>query len=252
MSGAFFTEGSFSKNTPEEVQEMMNKLEQWSTLAYREGPLEVLLPEEKISRINYESAQIPLTAMAEAIDIQRYMGRWHVQANIPTYFDKGTINNTEDYTWDEKRQIVLVSFKYSAQIMRSEGEGDARRDVVAPGPVQEILQHGTLLNEQGTEWALKVKLLFYVPVPVKYLVLAINEGLAMEEPQSSSRSEDKKDMSLYQSCMIGVTDRSALWIMTRNKAPMKEEELAAYLLKANLLGYDVSKIGRVPIVEPIQ
>jgi hypothetical protein len=32
---------------------------------------------------------------------------------------------------------------------------------------------------------------------------------------------------------------------------MKEVDLAAYVLKANLLGYDVSKIGRVPFVEPM-
>lgn len=245
MAGAFFTDGDFTKNTPEEVQKMMELLEKWSTLPFDQGPLEELLPEEKVSRINYEAAKCPLTAMTESLDIQRYMGRWYVQANIPTYFDKGTINNTEDYKWDEERQKVLVSFKYSAAVTKAEGD-DGKKNTITPGPVQEILQHGTLMNDQASEWALRVKLLFYIPVPARYLVLAVDEEVSKDEGSSSDEA------SMYQSCMIGVADRSALWIMNRDKSPMKEEVLAAYVLKANLLGYDVSKIGRVPIVEPIQ
>lgn len=246
MAGAFFTDGSFSKNTPQEVQAMVEKLEMWSKLPYHQGPLEVLLPDERVSRINYEESRIPLTAMKESIDLKRYMGRWYVQANIPTYFDKGTINNTEDYRWDEERKMVLVSFKYSSAITKTDGVGENMKSIMTPGPVQEILQHGTLMNEEATEWALKVKVLFYVPVPARYLVLAVNEDVGDDKTDPSG-----SEVVNYQSCMIGVADRSALWIMNRDKSPMKEVDLAAYVLKANLLGYDVSKIGRVPFVEPM-
>lgn len=248
MAGAFFSDGSYTKNTPEEVKTMMSKLQEWSTLPFERGDLETLLPEERLTRINYQAQQSPLTAMEGAIDLQRYMGRWYVQANIPTYFDKGTINNIEDYHWDEERQMVLVSFKYCAPVTTTPKSGAKDDAVVTPGPVKEILQHGTLVNTNATEWALKVKLLFYVPVPARYLVLAVNEGVTDDAADAGAACATGE----YRSCMIGVPDRSALWIMSRDKTPLSEDELGAYVLKANLLGYDVSKIGRVPIVEPVQ
>ena len=258
MSGPFFTEGSYTKNTPEEVQTMMTQLEKWSTLTYSAGPLETLLPEERISRISHEESRIPLTAMEEPFELKRYMGKWHVQANIPTFVDKGTINNTEEYRWDEERQMVLISFKYASPIKaRCEGEnGD--KAVESPGPVQEILQHGTLMNPQGTEWALKVKMLFYIPVPARYLVIAVDEGeesagSGEKESTGGSTEDGGEGPRPYTSCMIGVPDRSSVWIMNRSKEPMSDEVLAAYALKATLLGYeDVSKLVRVPVIERME
>ena len=76
LAGPFFTEGSFTKNTPEEVSTMMTLLEKWSTLPLHEGPLETVLPEERVSRMNIEAAKVPLVGMREPIDLQRYMGTW--------------------------------------------------------------------------------------------------------------------------------------------------------------------------------
>merc|ERR550514_1366690 len=55
----------------------------------------------------------PLAAMERPIDIRAFMGRWFVIANIPTRFDRDTVNNTEDYEWDEGRKVVNVKFSYS-------------------------------------------------------------------------------------------------------------------------------------------
>jgi dehydrogenase/reductase SDR family protein 12 len=240
MAGAFFSEGSYTKNTPEEVEEMMSLLEKWSTLPLNEGPLETVLPDAKVSKVSYEARKEPLKAMNEKFNVKRYMGKWHVQANIPTVFDADTINNTEEYTWDEERQMVLVSFKYSNPVKT---QGDDGSDKISPGPVKEIKQHGTLMNACGSEWALKVKFLFYIPVPARYLVIAVDEDVEEKDKR------DDDDVP-YQSCMIGVPDRSTLWIMNRDESPMSEESLAAYTLKARLLGYDLSKLVRVPVAEP--
>jgi dehydrogenase/reductase SDR family member 12 len=60
MAGPFFTEGSFTKNTPEEVKSLMTGLEIWSEL---QGPPEPF-------------PTGPLVAMQAPIDIPRYMGKW--------------------------------------------------------------------------------------------------------------------------------------------------------------------------------
>ncbi|HSN72991.1 MAG TPA: lipocalin family protein, partial [Steroidobacteraceae bacterium] len=35
---------------------------------------------------------------AEQVDLERFMGRWYVIANIPTFIEKGAHNATETYT----------------------------------------------------------------------------------------------------------------------------------------------------------
>jgi lipocalin len=211
IAGPFFTEGCFTKNTPEEVSSIMSLLERWSTLPFNEGPLEVLLPNERVSRINFEASLTPLVAMDEQIDLHRYMGRWYVQANIPTSFDQDTINNIEEYVWDDDRKKVSVCFKYCNPLKHvKNGE-----EVVSPGPVKEILQIGTPLSDNGTEWALKVKLFFYIPVPLRYLIIGINEDVPGSNFHERTVAEGE-----YVSCMIGVADRSAIWIMNRDKTPM--------------------------------
>ena len=242
LAGPFFTEGSFTKNTPEEVSTMMTLLEKWSTLPLHEGPLETVLPEERVSRMNIEAAKVPLVGMREPIDLQRYMGTWYVQANVPTSFDKGTLNNIEEYTWDAENKKVSVCFKYSNPEVRKENG----QYVTYPGPVKEILQIGTPSTDFPSEWSLKVKLFFYIPVPAKYLIIAINEDV----PGENFKEKTGEGENQYSSCMIGVPDRSAIWIMNRDKNPMNQEALDAYILKAKILGYDVSNIGRVPFIEP--
>jgi lipocalin len=290
MAGPFFSEGSFTKNTPADVEKMMEMLELWSALPLHEGPLEDVLPDEKLQRINREACEAPLMAMHGPFDIQRYMGTWHVQANIPTFFDKDTINNVEEYTWNEAKQRVDVIFKYASAVACSksgDGSGSGSDDSssdggeqcarVCAGATQEVKQKGELMNVWGTEWALSVKLVMYLPVPARYLVLAVDldldaqevevvpgvegdssssssvtavkKGIAGEIVHIDSDSDDDKTLPQYTSCMIGVPDRSALWIMSRDITPMSDEALAKYSLQANLLGYDVSKIGRVPVSE---
>ena len=47
--------------------------------------------------------------MATPIDVpKRFMGRWFVVANIPTYFEVGATNLIEDYIWNEEEQFVQV------------------------------------------------------------------------------------------------------------------------------------------------
>jgi apolipoprotein D and lipocalin family protein len=84
-----------------------------------------------------------------------------------------------------------------------------------------------VVNEANTEWALSPKLgLFYIPIGIPYLILYCEED--------------------YSSCIIGVPDRSYVWIMTRTKGAVEDEVREKLMKNAEELGYDASKIVTVP------
>jgi NAD(P)-dependent dehydrogenase (short-subunit alcohol dehydrogenase family)/lipocalin len=234
MAGPFFTEGSFTKNTASEVADMMTNLDLWTTQGRYEERFSYvvkgnIVTPKKDSTGSSRVSTGPLAAMNRCVDIKRFMGRWYVHANIPTIFDRDTVNNIEDYIWDEGRNIILVSFKYSSPLLERDSSGG-----IIPGPQSEIKQHGTIMNDCCTEWALAVKFLIYWPVPTRYLIIGLDEV--------------EGELDSYSSCMIGVPDRSCLWIMSRSSEPMGEAALKVYRRKAAALGYDTSKILTVPII----
>jgi apolipoprotein D and lipocalin family protein len=190
---------------------MMEKLAAWSNHETR--TLVQNLPQRNMSVLEH-----PLTAMARKIDIQAYMGRWYVVAEIPSFVTRGSVNNIEDYTFDESRNLICVSFKYST--VDSDGK-------VSDTP-SELKQHGRISNEYNTEWALEVKMVIYWAISMRYLILEVDDN--------------------YSTCMIGVADRSMIWIMSRSSERMSEVTYYEWLKKAADLGYDVTQIVRVPFV----
>lgn len=214
MAGAFFTEGSFTKNTMKEIQIMLNSLEQWSELR-SEPPLDWSV-----------IAQQPLLPLQKTIEIEKFMGRWYVLGHIPTFLDRDTVNNMEEYTWNNETQSIEIVFSYCNRVVNDNGEAVA-------GPRKTVEQIGKIENAESTEWSLSVKLLVYWSVSLRYLIIGLDEGI---------------EEGSYQHCMIGVSDRSGLWIMSRNSdvESVTEEVMLRYYRKAELLGYDVTKIDRVP------
>lgn len=222
IAGPFFTEGSFTKNTAEEVDTMMANLEMWCSSSTRPSLEE---------QLRLASLKLPLQASTTALDIQQFMGRWFVLASIPTYFEIGSSNGIENYTWNEAQKAVDIRFEYVPQGATS-GTYQEMRGRIVNDPVQ-------------TEWAISPKLIgFHVPLGISYLVL----HLAPDQSYT----------------MVGVPDRKYLWIMTRRK-PSKSDSAALedatvnevlppddekIILeeasrKAELLGYDKSKIQRL-------
>ena len=157
-------------------------------------------------------ASAPLAGMAQPIDLERFMGRWYVLANIPTIFDRGTINNMEDYAWDAERQTITSTFTYQ------------RSAAARPDSVR---QRCTLKNEAKTEWVFSQKVgLFYIPLGTPYLILDCAGD--------------------YSTCIIGVPDRSYLWIMTRTKGAVDDGLKDSLLKKAIGFGFEARKIVTVP------
>lgn len=223
LSGMLWGENSLTQNTAGEVQDMLAQLEAWSSAATRP-------PAAELAR--QRAARLPLVAAARPMDLQAFMGRWHVLANIPTPFEVGTTDCVETYEWQPEHQRIKVVFKY-----------------LNPGSTVEnvMYQRATVSNAPvNTEWAISPKLGgVYIPLGLTYLVADLDED--------------------GQCVLVGVPDRAYLWIMTRARpppvqgAPGAPKEGVTYMdqaeadrvferavRRAEELGYDRAKVLRVP------
>jgi len=173
MAGPFFTEGSFTKNTPAEVDQMMLSLEDWSS-GKRPTP-------EESARV--AALELPLKATIQPVDIGQFMGKWHVLAFIPTSPEVGSANGVETYVWDDVRKLVRVEFEYIPK---------------GSTTTSTINFHGNIKNAPiNSHWGLNPRVYIYVPLGLNYLILDVAED--------------------YSYTVVGVPDRSALWIMTRER-----------------------------------
>lgn len=232
--GAFFSEGSYTKNSPEEVDFMMSQLKKYSS-----GSTKPTLKET----LRLAALKLPLVATTTPIDIQKFMGKWFVMANIPTSIEVGASNCIENYSWDAQRGSIDVLFEY----IPKGGSPEAAKATSE--------MHAKIVNEPiNSFWALNPKIFgFYFPLRLSYLVLEI------------------ADDDSY--ALIGVPDRSYFWVLTRLKptikeggkvsetvvadgnaaskeileldAVMEESIMRKALLKADELGYDTEKVMRV-------
>jgi len=195
MAGPFFTEGWATKNSAEEVKEMMTKLSDWANGR----------------RAASAGKRGPLTAMETAMDLQKFMGKWYVLANIPTIFDKGTTQNVEEYTLDEDG-LVHVDFSYCKP-------GSSKKKV--------IKQRAKVCNEARTQWEISPKIGFYLPLGLAYLIVDCADD--------------------YSTAIIGVPNRQNIWIMARSPT-VDEATMESLVAKAQELGFDTKKLVTVPQV----
>lgn len=185
---------------------MMKKLDDW---ANGRRPTDLKEQAELLS-VSAEARKAPLAAMDRQIDLARFMGKWYVILNIPTYFDRDTVNNIEEYSYNEATQTIHVDFTYSDKAMSK---------------TSLLKQQAKVENELKTQWSLSPKVGVYLPLKIPYLVVDCAED--------------------YSTTIIGVPDRSYVWIMTRTANP-DETVVEALTKKAQALGYDAGKLVRVP------
>jgi apolipoprotein D and lipocalin family protein len=153
-----------------------------------------------------ESAHPPL-ALAEDVDLGRFMGDWYVIANIPTAIEKGAHNAVESYRLDEDGTIA-TTFTF-----RKNGfDGDEKR-YTPRGFVRE----GT----GNAVWGMR----FVWPVKADYRVAYVDHG--------------------YSQTVIGREARDYVWIMARTpQIPDADyERLVAFVASQ---GYDATRIQKVP------
>jgi len=146
--------------------------------------------------------------VVKSVDMERFMGDWFVIASIPTPFEKGAHNGLERYEWNEKEKRVDISFFY-----REDGFN---------GDKEVITQKGWIADKTSkAHWIVSP----FWPLKFDYLVI----GLAPD----------------YSWTVVGVPDKSYLWIMARSHQ-MKPDVYALAVERARVLGYKTQDIIKVP------
>jgi len=187
---------------------MMANLERWCSS--QRPSKEQLLVFDDVKANAAAAAKEGLKPVEGKIDIPKFMGKWFVIAHIPTFLDRGTTNNTEDYVYDTTTKTIDVTFTYS--------NTDRTK-------TKQLKQLATP-NEIGSEWKLKID---FVPVKLPYMILDCDEN--------------------YSRCLVSEPGRSFLYFMARTPS-IPEEELNSWQIKAMKYGFDSDKIMKVPQVWP--
>lgn len=148
----------------------------------------------------------PITPVS-SVDLPRFMGRWYVIGIIPTRLERGNHNPVETYRLDSKGQ-VCTWYRYRPGGFQAPVKLLASTGLVQPGT-------------GNAEW----KVRFFGLFKAQYLI----GWLAPD----------------YSQVMVVRDARDYLWYMARTPT-VAESDYQAMLARAGALGYDVSRIERVP------
>ena len=149
----------------------------------------------------------PPLPTAEGVDLQRFMGDWYVQGHVPAGSERDAYNGVESYALDEKGR-VLTSYVFR------DGGFDGPLDVTEPvGKVED--------RETNATWSMR----FFWVLSFEYLIGYLDED--------------------YQETIIARTRRDYAWIMTRDPV-VSDERYAALAARLGAMGYDLTRLRRVP------
>ena len=141
------------------------------------------------------------------VDLERFMGDWYVIANIPTFLEKGAHNAVETYEMNDDGTIA-TTFTF--------------RDGSFDGEEKEYNPKG-FVRDTGSNalWGMR----FIWPIKADYRIVYLDDD--------------------YSQTIIGRQKRDFVWIMAR-EPNISEEDYEMLLGVVESLGYDVSKVERVP------
>ncbi len=141
------------------------------------------------------------------VDLPRFMGDWYVIANIPTFLERESYDAVETYELRDDGKIQTT-------FRQRKGSFDAKVDTMRPvGTVRE----GT----NNAIWGMQ----FVWPIKAEYVIVYVDED--------------------YAQTIIGRSARDYAWIMARTPQ-ISDADYAAHVERLKELGYDTSKLRRVP------
>jgi apolipoprotein D and lipocalin family protein len=143
----------------------------------------------------------------DRVDLNRFMGKWYVIANIPTFVEEGAHNAVETYTWNEKEQRIDVAFTF----LKDHFDGKRKT----------YTQKAFVYDPSGNEWRIQ----FFWPFKFAYLIM----DLAPD----------------YSYTVIGVPNRNYIWIMSKTPT-LPDAAYQEIIKKIKDQGYDTSLIKKVP------
>ena len=152
-------------------------------------------------------------ATVDYVDIDRFMGDWYVVANIPTFLEKGAHNAVETYAMNEDGSIA-TTFTF--------------RDGGFDGELKEYNPTGFIEDTQTNAlWGMQ----FVWPIKADYRIVYLDED--------------------YSKTVIAREARDYVWVMAR-KPQLSDNEYEELRQFVGSIGYDISKMNRVPQSWPEQ
>lgn len=153
------------------------------------------------------ASSLPPLKTVEKLDLNRYMGTWHVIACIPTFIETEAYNAVETYRLDDDGTID-TTFTFN------QGGFD--------GPIKRYNPRGFVRDPvDRSTWGMR----FVWPFKSEFLVTHIDDG--------------------YTQTVVGRNRRDYVWIMARQpEIPAADYDRLVRELAAQ--GYDVAKLRRVP------
>lgn len=150
---------------------------------------------------------LPPLALADKVELPRFMGDWYVIASIPTFIEKGAHNAIESYRLAADGSIE-TTFTFRAGSFEGERKRYAPRGFVVDRAANSV-------------WEMQ----FVWPLKTDYRIVHVSPD--------------------YSRTVIGREKRDYAWIMARTPTlPDAEYESLVGLLRAQ--GYDISLLRKVP------
>jgi apolipoprotein D and lipocalin family protein len=141
------------------------------------------------------------------VDLPRFMGDWYVIAHIPTFVERESYDAIETYELAADGRIK-TTFK------QRKGSHDA--------PLKTMHPVGTVRpGTNNAVWGMQ----FIWPIKAEYVIVYLDED--------------------YTQTIVGRSARDYVWVMARTPQ-IAETDYAAHMQRLRDLGYDVSKVRRVP------
>lgn len=150
---------------------------------------------------------MPPLPTAGNVDLQRFMGDWYVIANIPTPIERDAWSGVESYRL-KPDGTVATTFTYNKG-----GFDGPRKTVTSTGFVRD--------PKTNAVWGMQ----FMWPIKAEYVITWLDED--------------------YSQTIIGRNKRDYVWVMAR-KPTISAADYNALTERIRILGYDISKLRRVP------
>lgn len=149
---------------------------------------------------------LPPIETVDQVELQRFMGKWYVIANIPTFIEKDAYNAVESYRLADDGTIA-TTFTFN------KGSFD--------GPLKTYTPRGFIKDvSSNAVWGMQ----FIWPFKAEYRIVFLNDD--------------------YTQTVIGRTKRDYVWIMARTP-DIPEDDFGKILGFLKTQGYDTAKIQRV-------
>ena len=141
------------------------------------------------------------------VDVPRFMGDWYVIAHIPSRPEREAFDAVENYAPRPDGRIQ-TTFTYR--------KGSFQAPLKSMHPIGKVEAEG-----KGAVWGMQ----FIWPIQAEYVIAYVDAD--------------------YQQTIVGRSKRDYVWLMARTPR-ISDADYEARIRQIQALGYDVSKIRRVP------